>query len=71
MRILITGAAGMIGRKLLARLAADGTLAGKPITAVDLHDIVAPTPRASRSPPTKAISPTPRRRKRWWRPSPT
>ena len=44
MRILITGAAGMIGRKLLARLTADGALAGKPITAIDLHDIVAPTP---------------------------
>jgi len=43
MRICITGAAGMIGRKLLARLAAEGTLAGKRITTVDLHDIVAPT----------------------------
>lgn len=40
MRILVTGAAGMVGRKLTARLARDGTLAGKKITALDLHDIV-------------------------------
>ncbi len=40
MRILITGAAGMIGRKLTARLVADGRLAGRAITALDLHDIV-------------------------------
>lgn len=42
MRVAITGAAGMIGRKLTARLAADGTLAGRRITALDLHDIVPP-----------------------------
>jgi nucleoside-diphosphate-sugar epimerase len=36
----MTGAAGMIGRKLTARLVADGKLAGKAITALDLHDIV-------------------------------
>jgi nucleoside-diphosphate-sugar epimerase len=42
MRVLITGAAGMIGRKLVARLAEAGTLRGKTITALDLHDIVAP-----------------------------
>jgi nucleoside-diphosphate-sugar epimerase len=40
MRVLMTGAAGMIGRKLTARLVADGKIAGKPITALDLHDIV-------------------------------
>jgi nucleoside-diphosphate-sugar epimerase len=38
----MTGAAGMIGRKLTARLIADRKLAGKAITALDLHDIVAP-----------------------------
>jgi nucleoside-diphosphate-sugar epimerase len=42
MRILMTGAAGMIGRKLTARLTKDGELAGRRITALDLHDIVAP-----------------------------
>jgi len=38
--ILITGAAGMIGRKLTARLVADGTLNGQQIVSVHLHDIV-------------------------------
>lgn len=42
MRILITGAAGMVGRKLVARLAKDGTLNGRKIAALDLHDIVPP-----------------------------
>jgi D-erythronate 2-dehydrogenase len=42
MRVLITGAAGMVGRKLIARLAKDGTLCGRKISALDLHDIVPP-----------------------------
>ncbi|WP_296737318.1 D-erythronate dehydrogenase [Mesorhizobium sp.] len=42
MRILITGAAGMVGRKLIARLAKDGSLRGRKFSALDLHDIVAP-----------------------------
>ncbi|MER8503900.1 SDR family oxidoreductase [Mesorhizobium sp. M0904] len=42
MRILITGAAGMVGRKLIARLAKDGALGGRKIAALDLHDIVPP-----------------------------
>ncbi|MCX7300782.1 MAG: SDR family oxidoreductase [Rhodobacterales bacterium] len=42
MRVLVTGAAGMIGRKLTARLAVDGHLGGKALTALILHDIVAP-----------------------------
>jgi D-erythronate 2-dehydrogenase len=42
MRILITGAAGMIGRKLVARLQADGKLNGKPITELHLHDVIDP-----------------------------
>ena len=40
MRILITGAAGMIGRKLAARLQRDGMLADRRIAALDMHDIV-------------------------------
>jgi len=40
MRILITGAAGMIGRKLTARLVGDGRLAERPITSLDLNDVV-------------------------------
>ncbi|CDX11369.1 NAD-dependent epimerase/dehydratase [Mesorhizobium sp. ORS 3324] len=42
MRILITGAAGMVGRKLIARLVRDSVLSGRKITALDLHDIVPP-----------------------------
>jgi D-erythronate 2-dehydrogenase len=42
MHILITGAAGMIGRKLITRLVADGALNGKPIDRLTLTDVVAP-----------------------------
>jgi nucleoside-diphosphate-sugar epimerase len=41
MHILITGAAGMIGRKLTARLVADGTLDGRTIETLTLVDVVA------------------------------
>ncbi len=44
MHILITGAAGMIGRKLAGRLAADGALNGRPIDRLTLIDVVAPQP---------------------------
>jgi nucleoside-diphosphate-sugar epimerase len=40
--VLITGAAGMIGRKLSERLVRDGALNGKAITALTLLDVVAP-----------------------------
>ncbi|MGA7971487.1 MAG: D-erythronate dehydrogenase [Pseudolabrys sp.] len=42
MHILITGAAGMIGRKLTARLVKDGSLNGKKIDRLTLIDVVAP-----------------------------
>jgi nucleoside-diphosphate-sugar epimerase len=42
MHILITGAAGMIGRKLVARLVAAGALDGKPIDKLTLIDVSAP-----------------------------
>lgn len=42
MHILITGAAGMIGRKLTERLVADAVLGDKAITRLTLVDIVAP-----------------------------
>jgi len=42
MKVLIIGAAGMIGRKLSARLARDGRLAGRAIDQAHLVDIVAP-----------------------------
>jgi nucleoside-diphosphate-sugar epimerase len=43
MHILITGAAGMIGRKLTERLIIDRALGGQPIDKLTLVDIVAPT----------------------------
>jgi D-erythronate 2-dehydrogenase len=42
MRILVTGGAGMVGRKLTERLARDGVLGGEPIEQVTLADIVEP-----------------------------
>lgn len=42
MKVLILGAAGMLGRKLGERLARDGRIAGIPITRAVLHDVVAP-----------------------------
>jgi len=42
MHVLITGAAGMIGRKLTARLVSNGGLNGQPIERLTLTDIVAP-----------------------------
>ena len=42
MHILVTGAAGMIGRKLAERLARNGTLDGQPIDKLTLLDVVRP-----------------------------
>ena len=42
MHVLITGAAGMIGRKLAQRLAGDGGLNGQRIDKVTLLDVVPP-----------------------------
>jgi nucleoside-diphosphate-sugar epimerase len=43
MKVLIIGAAGMVGRKLTDRILADGTLAGRPVARLELVDIVTPT----------------------------
>jgi nucleoside-diphosphate-sugar epimerase len=40
LHILITGAAGMVGRKLAQRLVADGALNGQPVDKLSLHDVV-------------------------------
>jgi D-erythronate 2-dehydrogenase len=40
MKVLITGGAGMIGRKLAQRLTRDGALAGKAISKLTLYDVV-------------------------------
>ncbi len=42
MHILITGAHGMIGRKLTERLGKDGALADKPIDKLTLLDVISP-----------------------------
>lgn len=42
MRILVIGGAGMVGRKLIERLAREGRLGSSPITALTAHDVVAP-----------------------------
>ena len=48
MRVLIIGAAGMIGHKLTRRLLAERMLAGQPLSALDLADVIAPsTPAAA------------------------
>lgn len=43
MHILVIGAAGMVGRKLLASLVKAGTVGGKPIDRLTLADVVAPS----------------------------
>lgn len=42
MEVLVTGAAGMVGSRLAARLARDGMVAGRAISKLVLTDIVAP-----------------------------
>jgi nucleoside-diphosphate-sugar epimerase len=49
MHILITGAAGMIGGKLAARLGRDGILSGRTIRRMTLIDVVAPQKPAGTS----------------------
>jgi nucleoside-diphosphate-sugar epimerase len=44
MHILVIGAAGMVGRKLVARIAKDGAIGGKRVEKLTLIDVVAPTP---------------------------
>ena len=53
MKILVIGAAGMIGRKLCDRLARDGALAGQRIDEAHLVDIVAPSPPSLADFPSK------------------
>ena len=42
MHILVLGAAGMVGRKLVERLLRDGRLGKTDITRMTLQDVVAP-----------------------------
>ena len=43
MHILVLGAAGMVGRKLVERLAADGALGGRGVDRMTLFDVVEPS----------------------------
>lgn len=43
MHVLVIGAAGMIGRKLVARIAREGAIGGRPVERLSLVDVVAPT----------------------------
>jgi D-erythronate 2-dehydrogenase len=43
MHVMISGAAGMVGRKLTDRLVADGSLGGNELTQLTLTDVVEPT----------------------------
>jgi D-erythronate 2-dehydrogenase len=47
MRILVIGAAGMVGRKFIERLARDGHIGGKAVTHLLAHDVVAASPPAA------------------------
>jgi len=53
-RILVTGAAGMLGRKLAARLAQEGAIAGQGIESLRLVDSVPPPTPAGRRAATSA-----------------
>jgi len=56
MHILILGGAGMVGRKLVERLARDGHLGGREIARVTLHDVVEPQAPAGASFETRTVT---------------
>src|SRR5262245_40904048 len=53
MKVLITGGAGMIGRKLAQRLGQDGALAGTAIAKLTLYDVVPAAAPASAAVPVE------------------
>ena len=55
MHILVLGAAGMVGRKLVERLVRDGRLGKRDITRMTLQDVVAPQPPKT-SIPVKVVT---------------
>jgi nucleoside-diphosphate-sugar epimerase len=55
MKILIIGAAGMIGRKLASRLVAEGALGNQPVGDLTLADVVMTTPPAGFESPARAL----------------
>jgi D-erythronate 2-dehydrogenase len=55
MKILIIGGAGMVGRKLAQKLAADGHLGGKTISSLTMQDVVMPTSPPGAGFPVKTL----------------
>ncbi len=56
MNILILGGGGMVGRKLIERLALDGHLGGREIASATLHDVIEPTVPAGASFPVRTLT---------------
>src|SRR5918993_4433789 len=56
MHVLVIGAAGMVGRKLVERLARDGRLGDREITQATLHDVVEPQALSAASFPLKTLA---------------
>jgi nucleoside-diphosphate-sugar epimerase len=54
--VLVTGAAGMLGRKLVETLARGGMLGGREITRMTLSDMVAPQPPETLAMPVTSIA---------------
>ncbi len=56
MHITILGGAGFLGRKLADRLAAEGTLGGRPVSSLTLFDLAAPSPPAGAAFPVHSLA---------------
>jgi nucleoside-diphosphate-sugar epimerase len=56
MKVLITGGAGMVGRKLAERVAADSHIGGKAITSLTLHDVAAGAKPAGATFPVEIVT---------------
>lgn len=56
MHILVLGAAGMVGRKLVERLSRDGRLGNRDITRMTLQDVVPPQSPAGSTIPTTIVT---------------
>jgi len=56
LHILVLGAAGMVGRKLVDRLLSDGRLGNLDITRMTLHDVVAPKQPAKAGFPVETLA---------------
>ncbi len=50
MKVLVIGAAGMVGSKLVAALLAAGQVGGKPVSSLVLADVIAPEAPAAAIP---------------------